>query len=135
MSIFMFVFALVVVAIVSSFLMYIYMSCKVDDVDFDNEYLRNKITHTEQWLIDTRAHSSRETITAVCNNMALGLYVENDIDNMLKWMQKRDEMVKEYEEKYKNASFDESTDIYSSVLKFASDTYHNALIGNNKVLD
>ena len=115
MSIFMFVFALVVVAIVSSFLMYIYMSCKVDDVDFDNEYLRNKITHTEQWLIDTRVHSSRETITAVCNNMALESYVENDIDNMLKWMEKRDKLVEEYKKKYENASFDESTEIYSSV--------------------
>jgi hypothetical protein len=131
----MFVFALVVVAIVSSFLMYVYMSCKVDDVDYDNEYLRNKITHTEQWLIDTRVHSSRETITAVCNNMALESYVENDIDNMLKWMEKRDKLVEEYKKKYENASFDESTEIYSSVLKFASDTYHNALIGNNKVLD
>ena len=135
MSIFMFVFALVVVAIVSSFLMYVYMSCKVDDVDYDNEYLRNKITHTEQWLIDTRAHSSRETITAVCNNMAIESYVENDIDNMLKWMEKRDKLIEEYKKKYENASFDESTDIYSSVLKFASDTYHNALNGNNKVLD
>lgn len=131
----MFVFALVVVAICSSFLMYAYMSCKVDDVDYDNEYLRNKITHTEQWLIDTRAHSSRETITAVCNNMALESYVENDIDNMLKWMEKRDKLVEEYKKKYENVSFDESNDIYSSVLKFASDTYHNALIGNNKVLD
>jgi hypothetical protein len=131
----MFVFALVVVAIVSSFLMYVYMSCKVDDVDYDNEYLRNKISHTEQWLIDTRAHSSRETITAVCNNMALESYVENDIDNMFKWMEKRDKMVEEYKKKYENVSFDESSDIYSSVLKFASDTYHNALKGNNKVLD
>lgn len=135
MSIFMFVFALVAVAIASSFLMYIYMSCKVDDVDYDNEYLRNKISHTEQWLIDTRAHSSRETITAVCNNMALERYVENDIDNMWKWMEKRDKLIEEYKKKYENASFDESSDIYSSVLKFASDTYHNALVGNNKVLD
>lgn len=135
MSIFVFVVSLIAVAIVSSFLVYIYMSCKVDDVDFDNEYLRNKITHTEQWLIDTRAHSSRETITAVCNNMALESYVENDIDNMFKWMEKRDKLVEEYKKKYENASFDESTEIYSSVLKFASDTYHNALIGNNKVLD
>jgi hypothetical protein len=131
----MFVVALVVIAITSSFLMYVYMLGKVDKVEFDNEYLRNKVTHHEQWLIDTRAHSSRETITAVCNNMALESYVENDIDNMWKWVEKRDKLIDEYKKKYENVSFDESSEIYSSVLKFASDTYHNALIGNNKVLD